>query len=339
MGEHVDLGESITTELGDQPRILGASIIADEGKALFSSLPSSTLRIAMRIGREMLSVSGIGDYSVKKLKNSSLIVMRISDSLVLALEGQELEGVLISLANRLASKINEALGQEAPPVEGTQARQVAPVAASLTPNAVPELRPGSAEVVLDGDTIKVLRAIDGSSDVASIARATGLGLEETKAIISHLVASGLVALAKVGPEVEAPRPPALPTRLLLRPVVKERVPTKPIRPEDLRHLEKVVYVLDDRFKSREEALSAISPSDELLVFILNNINDGLSALDCIRMAIAEGLAENPHAVLAALESLRSMGIIRRKGEKRTARHELERSLPSTSTSVLLLGRM
>ncbi|HEW89914.1 MAG TPA: hypothetical protein ENG43_01045 [Candidatus Bathyarchaeota archaeon] len=102
---------------------------------------------------------------------------------------------------------------------------------------------------------------------------------------------------------------------------------------------KIFYELDDRFKSKEEALRALPSPDELLVFVVNRMHDGLSALDYIRMAIEEGLADDPRSVLAALESLRSMGVIRKRGDERVGERHVDKRLPPTSASMLLLGRV
>lgn len=340
----MDLGQLITDELEGRPEILGASLISRGGVVLFSSLSYSASELAKRIGGRMLSISRIGDYSIKKLGDSSLVIMKISESFALALEGRILEGVLISLANKLASKLREALDQRSSPPEVEENLPAVPSAPGELPppGSIPELKHGPAEVVISEPVIRVLRAIDGSLDVAGIARATGLSLEETSNIISYLASSGIVELSE--PRALRPSPPpegveVPPPAPMPRKARRARKRAEPLSPAEVRGLGKIFYELDDRFKSKEEALRALPSPDELLVFVVNRMHDGLSALDYIRMAIEEGLADDPRSVLAALESLRSMGVIRKRGDERVGERHVDKRLPPTSASMLLLGRV
>jgi len=54
-----------------------------------------------------------------------------------------------------------------------------------------------------------------------------------------------------------------------------------------------------------------------------------------RLVDEAGLDVSLLSVVKALESLRSMGIARRKGEKRPPRGEVRRDIPRTAISVLL----
>ena len=208
----MDLGQLITAELREQPRILGASIIAGDGSIIFTSMPGPVLALARKLGKAISSTGNIGDYSLRKLRrrDSSLVVVKVSESLALALEGQVLDGVLISLAARLASMLREELKRGGPGPEempGLQER----TDVDLPLDSIPDLRASSAEVLLDSNVIRVLRAIDGSRDVAGIANATGLSPGLVATIISYLADLGLLEISRPSsPQLSPPAPAPVP---------------------------------------------------------------------------------------------------------------------------------
>jgi hypothetical protein len=73
------------------------------GNILYSSLPADSGETLKKMAH-IFSAYSVGDFQVKKLTRSNLLVYKVSPDVVLALESDEREGVLISAAKRLGEK-------------------------------------------------------------------------------------------------------------------------------------------------------------------------------------------------------------------------------------------
>lgn len=76
------------------------------GNILYSTLSSETEDTLKKLA-QIFPVCDIGDFQVKKLKKTNLLVYKISPNVVLALESYEKEGVIISAAKRIEEKYTE----------------------------------------------------------------------------------------------------------------------------------------------------------------------------------------------------------------------------------------
>jgi len=85
------------------------AIIGDTGQILHSTLTSEAREAAEKIAKIGLQFWDIGDYQVKRLKNSQLLVYKITNRLAIALDSIEREGVLILAAKKIASTFNNEL--------------------------------------------------------------------------------------------------------------------------------------------------------------------------------------------------------------------------------------
>ena len=312
-------GQGITQlmldELSKYPEVGGAALIREDGSVLFSSLPGPGLGLVLSISKRMARAAREGDLNIRRLRGTSLIFTKLSGSLVLVLSGDVPDGLLISAAGGISSVLEDAIGRD----EGTAIGQDNPGAmpeAGAPPGGMPSdiipcLAPRfSTELVLDADVLRVLRAVDGSRSLLDISRDLDIPPERAWAIISRLSDVGIIMTRR-------PRPPELP---------------------DVSKLAKVVYELGDGFSNTDEALRALGDADELLKFLAANLDKKLSVVDYQRLAEEAGLAANLPSVLKALESLRSRGIAKRKGEKKPRASRTDKYMPQTAISVLLMSR-
>ena len=305
------LAQIIMSELQNHPDVSGFALF-HRGSEVLSSLIGTTNRVAKHIARNMAHVGKEGDLTVKKVESSSLVLIHIAEGLVLALNGEAPEGLLISVASKISSKVKE-------DVEfffsggGKEGIELDPVAVrEIPPNSVPYLLKGfSAEVLLDPEGVKILKAIDGHMDVFGISRASGVSIDKVRFVISRLIDHNI---ARIKTEVE------------------------PTKGKELNRIAKIVYELDERFSSTEEALKALGEADELLRLLVLNLDKKLSVREHVKEVGKAGLHYPLLSIFNALESLRSIGIAKRKGEKRGSRSFQEKRLPSTATSLLLMGK-
>ncbi len=308
MAPNEHMTQDILREIRASPNVLGAALIKG-GEISFSTLPGAKIALLRLIAKRLEHIGRFGDYVVKKTPSSSLIAVKGPGPYVLAVEGRGPDGVLISVATRLALKLEESLGlgHDLPSDQKPGSSSPAPV--SLSPNAVPVIKPVfSAEIAIDADVLRLLRHVDGLSDVRALARALGITQEEALSAIARLVRAGIVHVRTRAHEEE--------DRALLK-------------------LAKVAYELDERLSGPDEALRMLGSADDILRLIAANLHRGLTAVDYKRLAEEAGLDASLPSIIRALESLRSMGIARRKGEKRRSGEGVRRDIPPTAISVLL----
>ena len=103
-----EIAEKITNSLPVRGRL---AIIGDTGQVFHSTLTSEAREAAEKIAKIGLPLWDIGDYQVKRLKNSQLLVYKITNRLALALDSIEREGVLILAAKKVASMFNNELNK------------------------------------------------------------------------------------------------------------------------------------------------------------------------------------------------------------------------------------
>ncbi|MHA1832915.1 MAG: hypothetical protein ACTSV7_02910 [Candidatus Baldrarchaeia archaeon] len=103
-----ELAEKIANSLPVRSRL---AIIGDTGQVFHSTLTSEAREAAEKIAKIGLPLWDVGDYQVKRLKNSQLLVYKITNRLALALDSVEREGVLILAAKKVASMFNNELNK------------------------------------------------------------------------------------------------------------------------------------------------------------------------------------------------------------------------------------
>mgnify|MGYP000212135269 CR=1 FL=1 len=103
-----ELVEKIADSLPVRSRL---AIIGDTGQVFHSTLTLEAREAAEKIAKIGLPLWDIGDYQVKRLKNSQLLVYKITNRLALALDSIEREGVLILAAKKVASMFNNELNK------------------------------------------------------------------------------------------------------------------------------------------------------------------------------------------------------------------------------------
>jgi len=103
-----ELAEKIANSLPVRSRL---AIIGDTGQVFHSTLTSEAREAAEKIAKIGLPLWDVGDYQVKRFKNSQLLVYKITNRLALALDSVEREGVLILAAKKVASMFNNELNK------------------------------------------------------------------------------------------------------------------------------------------------------------------------------------------------------------------------------------
>jgi len=302
------MAQDVLREIRAFPNVLGAALVKN-GEVDFSTLPDARTEIIKWIARRLENIGQMGDYVVKKMPSSSLITIKGPSPYVLSVEGKGPEGILISIAIRLMQKLAEGIGYVPEKSSGHNPGLYDPTQVGLSLDAVPIVRPGfSADMAVDACTLKILKHINGVNSIRALIRVSRVTHEEALSTIVKLLNAGVIHIGAKGPEGE--------DRILLR-------------------LAKTAYELDDRFSRPEEALKILGNADEVLRLLAANLHRGLTAMEYKRLADEAGLDVSLLSVIKALESLRSMGIARRKGEKRPPRGEVRRDIPRTAISVLL----
>ena len=304
------LGEGMTRgileEIRASPNISGVALLRN-GEIQFSTLPGPKISLIKLIARRLERTGQPGDYVVKRSSSSSLITVKGYGSYILSVEGRGPEGVLISTATRLVSALVEDVGRDLSKPSGPYPGSP-PISMSLSLEAIPILKRGfSAEIAVDVNVLKVLRHIDGLNNLRAIVRKSGIAREDALNIVANLIYAGIIHIRTRGEEIED---------------------------KALMKLAKVAYELDERFSRPEEALRILGDSDEVLRLLVANLHRGLTASEYKRLADEAGLDISLPSVIRALESLRSMGIAKRKGEKPPPRH-VKKDIPHTAISVLL----
>ena len=82
------------------------ALIDDTCNILHSSLSTESVETLKKLA-QIFPLCDIGDFQVKKLKKTNLIIYKLSPNLLLALESYEKEGVIISAAKRIEEKYTE----------------------------------------------------------------------------------------------------------------------------------------------------------------------------------------------------------------------------------------
>ena len=307
MALHEGTAQDILEEIRALPDVLGVALVKD-GEISFSTLPGSKTGLIKMIARRLEYVGRPGDYVVKKSPFSSLIVIKGPGPYVLSVAGRGPEGVLISLANRLVSVLAENV-EFSSPNSSSRDPEHTPGLTSLSLDAVPIIRPGfSTEIAIDNSILKVLKHINGLNSLRTLISVSGIKREEVIKAVTKLLHAGVIHIGTRGRETD--------DSALLK-------------------LAKVAYELDRRFSRPEEALRMLGDADEVLKLLAANLHMGLTAAEYKRLADEAGLDVSLSSIIKALESLRSMGIARRKGERRPSVERVRRDIPSTAISVLL----
>ncbi|MEM3525874.1 MAG: hypothetical protein QXV37_00535, partial [Candidatus Jordarchaeaceae archaeon] len=80
--------------------------IDNAGTPLYSTLSPEAEENIKKLA-QIFPICEIGDFQIRKLKKSNLLIYKLSPTILLALESYEKEGVIISAAKRLEEKYNE----------------------------------------------------------------------------------------------------------------------------------------------------------------------------------------------------------------------------------------
>ena len=133
---------------------------------------------------------------------------------------------------------------------------------------------------LEPDIIALLSHIDGEGSLEEVANRAGLDLPKAYEALEGLRRKGLIMFLPVKAEVE-PR-------------------------------FRVVYELDPRFSSVQEALERAPPS-RLIWLVIESLDKGLNVAEITERLRRSGVETTCEEVLAVLQRLESLGIARRRG--------------------------
>lgn len=164
-----ELAEKIVSSLPVRSRL---AIIGDTGQIFHSTLTSEAKETVEKIVKVGLPLWDIGDYQVKKLKSSQLLIYKITNRLALALDSIEREGVLILIAKRIASMYTNEFNElekllEAPPEypKVEEKKELPPPSApsvTLPPPTPPPTPPPPAKPTAKFETINIPVLVDKS---------------------------------------------------------------------------------------------------------------------------------------------------------------------------------
>ncbi|MHA1595823.1 MAG: hypothetical protein ACTSXJ_09005 [Candidatus Baldrarchaeia archaeon] len=213
-----DIGSRIAISL---PIRSDFAIINDEGEVLYSNLSPQALETAKKIVKSSLPVWDIGDYQIKTLGESHLLIYKVTEKLAFALDSQEAEGIMIVIAKRLASLLNSEFKEleslmigapvevkevtvprapPPPPPEKAVPEEVHVVEEKPAPPRV-EVEPANYPILTDRTILKkikdetvrkMLELCDGDHTVKDIAEELGLPRARVLITLGEYSSKGLV---------------------------------------------------------------------------------------------------------------------------------------------------
>jgi len=104
MSDIKEIGDKIASSLPIKAEL---AIIDADGGLIYSSLSPEAEEIARRLAKAAMTIWDVGDYQVKKLSKTNLLIYKMTDRLAIALNSYEKEGIIILSAKRLEEKLRE----------------------------------------------------------------------------------------------------------------------------------------------------------------------------------------------------------------------------------------
>jgi len=104
MSDIKEIGNKIVSSLPIKAEL---AIIDADGGLIYSSLSPEAEEIARRLAKAAMTIWDVGDYQVKKLSKTNLLIYKMTDRLAIALNSYEKEGIIILSAKRLEEKLRE----------------------------------------------------------------------------------------------------------------------------------------------------------------------------------------------------------------------------------------
>ncbi len=104
MSDIKEIGAKIANSLPIKAEL---AIIDADGQLIYSSLSPEAEEIAKRLAKAAMTIWDVGDYQIKKLSKTNLLIYKMTDRLAVALNSYEKEGIIILSAKRLEEKLRE----------------------------------------------------------------------------------------------------------------------------------------------------------------------------------------------------------------------------------------
>lgn len=142
MSDIEEIGSKIASLLPIKAEL---AIIDADGHLIYSLLSPEAEEIARRLAKAAMTIWDVGDYQVKKLSKTNLLIYKMTDRLAIALNSYEKEGIIILSAKRLEEKLKENFKAMEKMIR--EIKVPAPPPPPPAPKPVMEAKPAEIEVV------------------------------------------------------------------------------------------------------------------------------------------------------------------------------------------------
>ncbi|MHA1628507.1 MAG: hypothetical protein ACTSW6_05515, partial [Candidatus Baldrarchaeia archaeon] len=156
MSDIKEIGNKIASSLPIKAEL---AIIDADGGLIYSSLSPEAEEIARRLAKAAMAIWDVGDYQVKKLSKTNLLIYKMTDRLAIALNSYEKEGIIILSAKRLEEKLREDFKAMEKVVKEIKVPAPPPPPPSPTPPSIPEktVEAKLSEIV---ETVEVTKPVE-----------------------------------------------------------------------------------------------------------------------------------------------------------------------------------
>jgi len=281
------------------------AIILTQGNILYSSVSPESEEQLVAVAKAAPKVMDVGDYQVRRLDGRRLVAVRVSERIVVGLEGAVREGLLVLYARQIHQSLRESfeeldssLAEEArptthippalsgrEPLVSRDSLQALELELGFPPDAVLTVAQPAQPVTVNMDATDLLlfKSGDGKKSIVEIAGSVGLSLEEAYRRLGRLVKLKLLA---------------------------------PVPPEKDPRFYKL-YELSPSIESESEAmdmLATVEPNKRVLMqIVLRHLHENRPVLDYVDLYRRYGVELSPEEVYRLFRELERLGVIRLRG--------------------------
>jgi len=164
MSDIKEIGNKIVSSLPIKAEL---AIIDADGGLIYSSLSPEAEEIARRLAKAAMTIWDVGDYQVKKLSKTNLLIYKMTDRLAIALNSYEKEGIIILSAKRLEEKLREDFKAMEKMVK--EIKVPAPPPSPPPPPPTPAPKPVTETKPVEVEAVEVAKPVEEKKEVEEVA--------------------------------------------------------------------------------------------------------------------------------------------------------------------------
>ena len=158
-----EIGDKIASLLSIKAEL---AIIDADGGLIYSSLSPEAEEIARRLAKAAMTIWDVGDYQVKKLSKTNLLIYKMTDRLAIALNSYEKEGIIILSAKRLEEKLREDFKTMEKMMK--KIKVPAPPPSPPPPPPTPAPKPVTETKPVEVEAVKVAKPVEEKKEVEEV---------------------------------------------------------------------------------------------------------------------------------------------------------------------------